>query len=79
MKRLEDFTNAARTIHDRYAASRMDRAIVREWVLGLSSYPEPYDSRIREAAAWFKPSRDGMDPTELKIADLARLHPLFTP
>ncbi|MDR6817124.1 hypothetical protein J2X76_002297 [Neorhizobium sp. 2083] len=79
MKKVEDLTTSARTIHDRYAAGRMDREIVRQWVLGLGMYPEPHGRHIQEAAAWFKPSRDEMDPVELKIADLARLQAIYRP
>ncbi len=77
MKKVEDLVSSARTVHDRYAAGRMERETVREWVLGLSSYPEPYNGHIQAAAAWFKPLRDGADPTELKIADLAKLHAIY--
>lgn len=79
MKRVEDLINAARTIHDRYAAGRMEREIVRQWVLGLSSYPEPHGKAVLEAIAWFKPLRDAADPTEVKIADLARLQGIYKP
>ncbi|MBP2557727.1 hypothetical protein J2T08_004249 [Neorhizobium galegae] len=79
MKNVEDLTTSARTMHDRYASGRMDREIVRQWVMGLSVYPEPYGRHIQEATAWFKPSRDDMDPVELKIADLARLQAIYRP
>jgi hypothetical protein len=77
MKRLEDLTNSAKTMHDRYATGRMEREIVREWVLGLGGYPEPYATAISEAAAWFKVPRDHMDVAELKIADLDRLAAIY--
>ncbi|WP_117195763.1 hypothetical protein [Rhizobium terrae] len=79
MKKVEDLVTSARTIHDRYAAGRMEREIVRQWVLGLGAYPEPHGSRVQEASAWFKPSRDAMDPVEIKIADLARLQAIYRP
>lgn len=79
MKRLEDLVAAARTIHDRYASGRMDREIVRQWVLGLSAYPEPYGGHVSEAIAWFKPLRDGADPMETKIIDLSRLQAIYAP
>jgi hypothetical protein len=79
MKKVEDLISSAKTVHDRYAAGRMERETVREWVLGLSTYPEPHGRHIQEAAAWFKPSRDAMDPTEMKIADLARLQAIYRP
>lgn len=79
MKKVEDLMSSAKTVHDRYAAGRMERETVREWVLGLSTYPEPHGSRIQEAGAWFKPSRDAMDPVEMKIADLARLQAIYRP
>jgi hypothetical protein len=77
MKQVEDLLTSAKTVHDRYAAARMERETVREWVLGLSNYPEPHGGHVREAIAWFKPLRDSMDPTEMKIADLARLEAIY--
>jgi len=77
MKRLEDLISSARTMHDRYAAGRMEREIVRQWVLGLGGYPEPHGRHIQEAANWFKPARDGADPVELKITDLAKLQAIY--
>lgn len=77
MKRLEDLISSAKTMHDRYAAGRMEREIVRQWVLGLGGYPEPHASAILEAVAWFKPSRDSIEVTELKIADLAKLAAIY--
>jgi hypothetical protein len=77
MKKVEDLTNSAKAVHDRYAAGRMEREIVRQWVLGLGGYPEPHGKRVQEASAWFKPLRDGMDPVELKIADLAKLEAIY--
>ena len=78
MKRVEDLISSAKATHDRYAAGRMDREIVRQWMLGLSSaYPAPYGEKILEAVDWFRPARDDMDPVELKIADLARLHAIY--
>ncbi len=79
MKRLDDLISSAKTMHDRYAAGRMEREIVRQWVLGLGGYPEPHAGAIREAMAWFKPSREDLDVTELKIADLARLAAIYRP
>ena len=72
MKKLEDLISSAKTVHDRYAAGRMERETVREWVLGLGGYPVPYAEPLSEAAVWFKPARD-MEPDALKIIDLERL------
>ena len=55
MKNVDDLISSARTVHDRYAASRMERETVREWVLGLSEYREPYATVLREALEWYKP------------------------
>ncbi|MCK8779002.1 hypothetical protein M0654_03290 [Rhizobium sp. NTR19] len=79
MKKVEDLITSARTMHDRYAAGRMERDIVRQWVLGLGSYPEPHGKRVQEAASWFKPLRDDADPVELKAADLAKLQAIYQP
>lgn len=77
MKNVEDLLTAARTVHDRYAAGRMEREIVRQWVTGLSHYPEPHGGHVQEAIAWFKPSHADLDPVELKIADLTRLQAIY--
>jgi hypothetical protein len=78
MKTLEDLIHSARTVHDRYASGRMERDIVRQWVIGLGGYPEPHAKAVAEAIAWFKPSRDGADPVEVKINDLARLQAIYS-
>lgn len=78
MKKVEDLIHSAKTVHDRYASGRMERDIVREWALGLGGYPEPHASAVAEAIVWFKPLRDGADPVELKIADLARLQAIYS-
>jgi len=77
MKNVDDLISSAKTVYARYAASRMERETVREWVLGLSEYREPYATAIREAMDWFKP----LSPTEphesLKAKDLDRLRAIF--
>jgi len=78
MKKVEDLIHSAKTVHDRYASGRMERDIVREWALGLGGYPEPHATAVTEAIVWFKPLRDGADPVELKIADLARLQAIYS-
>ena len=79
MKKVEDLVSSAKAVHDRYAAGRMDREIVRQWVSGLGGYLEPYGSRIEASAIWFKPNHDDMDPTELKVTDLASLEAIYRP
>ncbi|MGF9564690.1 hypothetical protein [Neorhizobium sp. JUb45] len=78
MKRVDDLIQSARAVHDRYANGRMDREIVRQWAIGLGGYPEPHATAVAEAIAWLKPSRDGADPIELKVADLARLQAIYS-
>ena len=78
MKRVDDLVQSARAVHDRYAAGRMERDIVRQWAIGLGGYAEPHATAVAEAIAWFKPLRDGADPVELKIADLARLQAVYS-
>lgn len=77
MKKVEDLVTAARTVHDRYAAGRMDREIVRQWAIGLGQYPEPYGASVQAAIAWFKPLRDDIDPVALKISDLSKLQTIY--
>ncbi|TDK32304.1 hypothetical protein E2F50_18500 [Rhizobium deserti] len=77
MKKVEDLISSAKAVHERYATGRMDREIVRQWILGLGGYPEPYGSRIKESAVWFKSGHNEMDPTELKVTDLASLEGIY--
>lgn len=79
MKKLEDLVASARTVHDRYAAGRMGREIIRTWVLGLGDYPAPYGPAVTDAKAWFESRGDGMEVIDLKRADLARLRKMFEP
>lgn len=79
MKKLEDFIAAARTVHDRYAAGRMDREIVRQWIIGLGDYPAPHGPAVTDAKTWFKKGGDGLEAIELRGADLARLRKMFEP
>ncbi len=77
MKNVDDLISSARTVHDRYAASRMERETVREWVLGLSEYREPYAAVLRAATEWFKPLNPAGDVETLKANDLDRLRAIF--
>jgi len=77
MKNVDDLISSAKTVHARYAASRMERETVREWVLGLSEYREPYATVVRNAMEWFRPlNPDGKIET-LKADDLDRLRAIF--
>ncbi|MBO9098413.1 MULTISPECIES: hypothetical protein [unclassified Rhizobium] len=77
MKNVDDLISSAKTVHARYAASRMERETVREWVLGLSEYREPYATVLREAIEWFKPLNPTGDMETLKANDLDRLRAIF--
>jgi hypothetical protein len=77
LKNVEDLIASAKSVYTRYSASRMERETVREWVLGLSGYPAPYDGAIREAMAWFKPLQPDVSPDELKVSDLDYLQTIF--
>ncbi|MGO4568208.1 hypothetical protein AB4Z52_24905 [Rhizobium sp. 2YAF20] len=80
MKNVEDLISSASSIHARYSVGRIERETVREWVLGLSEYPQPYAANIRRAADWFKVlSRPEIPPDELKVEDLDRLRSIFRP
>jgi hypothetical protein len=80
LKNVEDLISSAGSIHARYNAGRMERETVREWVLGLSEYPQPYAANIREAAEWFRIlHRTDIAPDELKVGDLDRLKAIFKP
>jgi hypothetical protein len=73
MKNVEDLVSSAKTVHARYSAARMERETVREWVLGLSEYPEPYTSAVRAAKEWFKPIHPESEMLALRPDDLDRL------
>lgn len=77
MKNVDDLISSARTVHARYAASRMERETVREWVLGLSEYREPHASAVRNAKEWFKPLNPAADIEILKADDLDRLRAIY--
>jgi len=77
MKNVDDLISSAKTVHARYAASRMERETVREWVLGLSEYREPYSTAIRAAMDWFRPLRPAEPHETLKADDLNRLRAIF--
>jgi hypothetical protein len=77
MKNVDDLISSAKTVHARYAASRMERETVREWVLGLSEYREPYATAVRNAMNWFKPLNPRCDPALLKADDLDCLRSIF--
>lgn len=77
MKNVDDLISSAKTVHGRYATSRMARETVREWVLGLSEYREPYATAVRDAMDWFKPLNPGGDIEVLKADDLDRLRAIF--
>ncbi|MGV8937545.1 MAG: hypothetical protein ACOH2J_10510 [Allorhizobium sp.] len=70
MKNIDDLITSATSIHARYNASRIERETVREWVLGLGGYPQPYADAIASAAAWFKPARTDISADALKVQDL---------
>jgi hypothetical protein len=80
LKNVEDLISSAGSIHARYSAGRMERETVREWVLGLSEYPQPYATNIRNAAEWFRTlDRPEIAADELKVGDLDRLKAIFAP
>jgi hypothetical protein len=79
MKKIDDLVASAKAMHDRYVAGRMDREIVRSWVLGLGDYPSPHGPAVVEAKEWFRQNHSDADAIELKLADLERLHNLYAP
>jgi len=79
MAKVDDLVASTKAAHDRYVSGRMDREIVRAWILGLGEYPAPYGQAVLDAKAWFKPGRHDVDATELKLADIERLHSIYVP
>lgn len=79
MAKVDDLVASAKAAHDRYVSGRMDREIVRAWILGLGEYPPPYGQAVADAKAWFKPAQVGADPVALKLSDIERLHSIYSP
>lgn len=73
MKNVADLVSSARTVQARFAAARMERETVREWVLGLGEYPEPHETAIRQAKDWFKPTQPESEFPALRATDIERL------
>lgn len=79
MAKVDDLVASAKAAHDKYVSGRMDREIVRAWILGLGEYPPPHGQAVLHAKEWFKPTHVGADATELKLADIERLHSIYAP
>lgn len=73
MKKVEDLVSSAKTVHARYAISRMERETVREWVLGLGDYPAPYSLAVDQAKEWFRPIHTESEFEKLRQQDIRRL------
>lgn len=73
MKTISDLISSVTSVQSRYAAGRMERETVCEWVLGLGGYPVPYASLLTEASAWFRSTKNSEATDELKVHDLAFL------
>ncbi len=69
MKKIDDLIASVDSIHARYTAGRMERETVREWVLGLGGYPEPYATALAAAMQWFRGKHD-VEADALKARDL---------
>ncbi|NTF80527.1 hypothetical protein [Rhizobium rhizogenes] len=64
---------SAKTVRDRYEKGRMERETVREWVLGLGSYPSPHGDRVREASEWFRAHPESEASADTRQVDIAKL------
>ncbi|KQR78126.1 hypothetical protein ASG25_07705 [Rhizobium sp. Leaf384] len=53
VKTQEDLAIAVRRMQQQYEKGRIDRDILRGWVLGLSSYPPPHGAAVDALKAWF--------------------------
>lgn len=73
MKNVTDLISSAKTVQARFAAAKMERETVREWVLGLGEYPEPHDTAIRKAKDWFRPIQSESEFPTLRSTDIERL------
>jgi hypothetical protein len=77
MGKNDDLLASAKTVFARYRGGKMDRETVREWVLRLGSYPEPYGSRVRAAEEWFRTNSKSDVSQEIEDADLEKLQAIF--
>jgi hypothetical protein len=72
VKTSQDLVIAIRRMHQQYAAGRMDRDILRGWVLGLPSYPAPHGRAIEALKERFSIRVSEVTP-ELRDEDLLAL------
>ncbi|MCD7110143.1 hypothetical protein LRX75_13955 [Rhizobium sp. DKSPLA3] len=72
MKTQEDLAIAVRRMQQQYERGRMDRDILRGWVLGLPSYPQPHGAAVDALKAWFAIRQSDVTP-EIRARDLDRL------
>lgn len=71
MKQTVDLLAAVSRMRDQYRDGKVDRDILRKWIVGLGSYPAPYGPRVDAAKAWF-----GQSPAEVTdaVRDLDMQH-----
>ncbi|MBA3039587.1 MAG: hypothetical protein KJ670_06405 [Alphaproteobacteria bacterium] len=71
MKQTVDLLAAVSRMRDQYRDGRVDRDILRKWIIGLGSYPLPYGARVDAAKTWF-----GQAPAEVTdaVRDLDMQH-----
>lgn len=72
VKTQEDLAIAVRRMQQQYERGRMDRDILRGWVLGLSSYPPPHGAAVEALKAWFGQRTPEITP-EVRDRDIAML------
>lgn len=70
MKNTDDLLAAFSRMHLQYSAGRIDRAILRGWVLGLPAYEGPLGEAVEDAKRSFavkRESSDGVRFEDLKL------------
>ena len=72
VKTQQDLLIAIERMHKQYAAGRIDREILRGWVLGLPSYPDPHGTEIDRLKQWFTPRQTDITD-EIRVQDLEKL------
>ncbi|PYE29623.1 hypothetical protein C8J32_1011496 [Rhizobium sp. PP-CC-3A-592] len=72
MKTQEDLAIAVQRMQQQYERGRMDRDILRGWVLGLPSYPQPHGMAVDALKAWFTIRQSDVTP-EIRARDLEML------
>ncbi|CZT33734.1 hypothetical protein GA0004734_00007560 [Rhizobium sp. 9140] len=65
-------------MQQQYEKGRTDRDILRGWVLGLPSYPQPHGGAVDALKAWFSIRQSEVTP-EIRTRDIEMLAAVADP